>query len=176
MHKYANNEATSRWQANAQRLMKVSDSPDIQATGSGHKKFRNIATTRLHCSDNSLSSLHTSTRMHWKRHKKPKSIHTASAGRLLSWLQGESKTKNTGKVQHDRNEAGMQHNAASSTASCKMAPPDHSRHTHKPGSIQACLANATLRGNTAKQQLAPGNTVSTRSPTVLNSHQLRKCT
>jgi len=45
-----------------------------------------------------------------KLHKKPKSIHTASAGRLLSWLQGESKIKNMGEVHHDRNEAGTQHN------------------------------------------------------------------
>ena len=70
-------------------------------------------------------------------------------------------------MHHDRNEAGMRHNTISSTASCKLAPPDHSRHTHKRGSIQACFANAALKGNATKRQLAPGNTVSTRSPTIL---------
>jgi len=40
--------------------------------------------------------------------------------------------------------------------------------------MQACFANATLGENTTKQQLAPGNKVSTRTPTVLQSYQLRK--
>ena len=61
----------------------------------------------------------------------------------MSWLQGESKTQTTGKMQHDTNEADMQHNT-SSTAVCKLAPVEHSRHAHKPGSIQACFANATF--------------------------------
>ncbi len=148
--------------------MEVPDSPDIQATGNGRTQSKKVATTRLHRTlGNSLSSLHTSTRMHGKIHKKPKSTHTASAGRLLSWLQGKSNTKNTGKVHYDRNDVGMQHNTTSSTASCKLPPPDHSRHAHKSGSIQACFANATLKENAAKQQLAPENTVSMRSPTVL---------
>ena len=51
-------------------------------------------------------------------HKKPKLTHTACAGRLLSWLQGNSNTKNTGKVHHDRNEACMQYNTTSGTAGC----------------------------------------------------------
>jgi len=148
--------------------MELPDSPDIQQTGNGHAQAKKAATTRLHRTlGNSLSSLHTSMRMHRKIYKKPKSTHTASAGRLRSWLQGGSNTRNTGKVQHDTDEAGMQHNTTSSTASCKLAPLDHSRHAHKPGSIQACFANATLNQNATKQQPAPGNTVSTRSPTVL---------
>ncbi len=141
--------------------MEVPDSPDIQATGNGHKQSRKAATIRLHRTGNSLPSLHTSTKMHGKIHKKPR-----CAGRLLPWLQGENKTKNTGKVHHDRNEAGMQHKKTGRTASCKLAPPDHSRHTHKPGSIQACFANATVTGNATKQQLTPGNTISARSPIV----------
>ena len=167
MQKDANNEAASRWQTNAQRPTEIPDSPDIRATGNGHKQSRKVATTRLHRTGDLLSSLRTNTRMLGKIHKKPKLIHTASAGRLLSWLQGEGNTKNAGNVYHDRNEAGRQHNTTSSTTSCKLAPPDHSRHTHKPGSIQACFANATLKRNTAKQQPAPGNTVSMRSPTRL---------
>ncbi len=149
--------AASRWQTDAQRPTEVLDSPDIHATGNGRTQSKKVATTRLHRTlGNSLSRLHTSTRMHGKIHKKPKPTHTASAGRLLSWLQGKSNTKDTGKVQYDRNDAGMQHNSTSSTASCKLPPPDHSRHAHKPGSIQACFANATLKENAPKQQLAPG--------------------
>ncbi len=75
----------------------------------------------------------------------------------------ESKTRTTGKMQHDTDEADMQH----STASCKSAPLDHSKHAHKPGSIQACFANAALNQNATKQQPAPGNTVNAKSPTVL---------
>ena len=105
--------------------------------------------------------------MHGMIHKKPKSTHTSSAGRLLSWLQVNSNTKNTGKVHHDRNDAGMQHNTTSSTAGCKLPPPDHSRHVHKPGSIQAWFASATLKEAAAKQQLASGNKASTRSLKVL---------
>ncbi len=141
--------------------MEVPDSPDIQATGNGHKQSRKAAMTRLHRTGNSLPSLHTSTKMHGKIHKKPR-----CAGRLLPWLQGENKIKNTGKVHHDRNEAGMQQKTTSSTASCKLAPPDHSRYTPKPGSIQACFAHATVTGNATKQQLTPGNTISARSPIV----------
>jgi hypothetical protein len=146
---------------------KKPDSPDIQATGNGHTQSKKVSTIRLCCNlGNSRSSLHTSTRMHGRIHKKPRSIHTASAGRLLSWLQGESTTKTTDKVHHDRNEADMQHNTRDTT-SCKLARSDHSRHTHEPGSIQACFAKATLKGNATRQQLAPGNAVSTRSPIVL---------
>ena len=73
------------------------------------------------------------------------------------------------KVHHDRDEAGMQRNTTSKTASCKLAPSDHIKHAHEPGSysIQAYFANATLKQSAAKQQLAPGNTVNMRSPTVL---------
>ncbi len=48
-----------------------------------------------------------------------------------------------------------------------MAPLDRSGNAHKPGSIQACFATATLKQNATKQQPTPGNTVSTRSPTLL---------
>jgi len=161
--------AASRWQTNAQRPMELPDSPDNQARGNGLAQAKKAATTRLHRAvGNSLSSLHTSMKTHRKIYTKPKSTHTASAGRLLSWLQGGSNTRNTGKVQHDSDEAGMQRDTTrpSSTASCKLAPLYHSRHAHKPGSVQACFANATLKQNATKQQPAPGNTVSTRSPTL----------
>ena len=162
-----NNEAASRWHRNAQKPKEIPDSPDIQVAGNGHRQSRKVATTRLHPNlSNSRSSLHTSTKMHGKIHKKPRSIHAASAGRLMSWLQGESRTKTTDKVHHDRNEAGMQH-STSGTASCKLACSDHSRHTQNPGSIQACFANAAPKQNAAKQQLAPENAVSTETPTVL---------
>ena len=81
--------------------------------------------------------------------------------------KGKNKTKNTGKVHHDRNEAGTQHNKTISTASCKLATHDHSRQAHQPGSIQACFANAAAKENAAKQQLAPGNAVCTNSLTLL---------
>ena len=122
IHNDANHEAASRWQSKAQRPMEVPDSPDIPATGSGHSK--KAATIRLHRTlGNSLSGLHTSTRIHGKIHKKSKSIRTASTGRLMSWLQGKCNTQNTGKVHYDRNEAGMQHDKTSNTASCKLVPP-----------------------------------------------------
>ena len=89
-------------------------------------------------------------KMHGKIHKKSKSTHTASAARLLFWLQGNTNAKTTGKVHHDRNDGAMQHNT-SSTAGCKMPPFDHSRHVHKPESIQACFANTTLKENAAQQ-------------------------
>jgi len=130
--------AASRWQTNAQRLMELPDSPDNQARGNGYAQAKKAATTRLHRTvGKSLSSLHTSMKTHRKIYKKPKSTHTASAGCLLSWLQGGSNSKNTGKVQHDINEAGMQQDTTtpSSTASCKLAPLDHSRHAHKPSSV-----------------------------------------
>ena len=72
VHKDVNNEAASRWQTNAQRPMKVPDSPDIQATRNGHKQSRKAATTMLHRTGNSLPSMHTSTKMHGKIHKKPR--------------------------------------------------------------------------------------------------------
>ncbi len=91
--------AANRSQMNAQSPVEVPHSPDAQATGNRHTKLK---TARLHStSSNSLSSMHTSTKTHGKIHKKPKSIHTASAERLLSWLQGNSNNKNTGKVHHD---------------------------------------------------------------------------
>ncbi len=164
--------AASRWQTNAQRPMELPDSPDNQARGNGLAQAKKAATTRLHRAvGNSLSSLHTSMKTHRKIYTKPKSTHTASARRLLSWLQGGSNTRNTGKVQHDSDEAGMQQDTTrpSSTTSCKLAPLCHSRHAHKPGSVQACFANATLKQNATKQQPAPGNTVSTRSPTLRKS-------
>ena len=52
------------------------------------------------------------------------------------------------------------------TASYKLAPLDHSRHTHQPGGIQACFANAILDRNATKQQPAPENAVSTQSLTM----------
>ncbi len=163
--------AASRWQTNAESPMEVPGSPDIQATGNRHTQSK---TARLRRTlGNSLSSLHTSTKLHGKIHKKPKSTHTASTGRLLSWLHGNSNTKNTGKVHHDRNEAGMQYNTTSGTAGCKLPPPDHSRHSHKPGSIQAYFANVNLKESAAKQQLAPGNKVSARSPIVLQKPPAR---
>ena len=154
--------------------MEIPDGSDVQATGTGHTQSSKVATNRLHRKlGNSLSSLHTSIRMRGNIHKKPKSTHTASAGRLLTWLQGNSNNnKDIGKVHYDTNNAGIQHNTTSSTASCKL-PPDHSRHAHKPGSIQACFANAAAKENAAKQQLAPGNAVSTSSLTLLKSHQPR---
>ena len=119
--------AASRWQLNAQRPVTVPDSSAIQATGTGHTQSKKVATTRLPLTlGNSMSSLHTSTRMHGKMHKKPKSTLTASAGNL-SWLQGKSNTKSTANMHHDRNEAGMQHNAPSRTASCKCPPPPKSQ-------------------------------------------------
>jgi len=167
MHQHANNETASRWHTKTQRPMEIPDSPGIQATGNGQTQSKRVSTIRLHRNlGNPRSSLHTSTRMHGKIHKKPKPIHTASAGRLLSWLQGESNTKTADKVHHDKNEAGMQHNT-SGTTSCKLAHSDHSRHTHEPGSIQACFAKAPLKGDATRQQLAPGNAVSTETPTVL---------
>ena len=173
MHQHANNETASRWHTNTQRPMEIPDSPGIQATGNGQTQSKRVSTIRLHRNlGNPRSSLHTSTRMHGKIHKKPKPIHTASAGRLLSWLQGESNTKTADKVHHDKNEAGMQHNT-SGTTSCKLAHSDHSRHTHEPGSIQACFAKAPLKGDATRQQLAPGNAVSTETPTVSKSHQPR---
>ncbi len=165
----------NNWPIRAQRPMEVPESPDIQATGNGHKQSKKATTTRLHRTGNSLSSLHTSTRMHRKIHKKSALIHAANAVRLLSWLQGESTTKDTGKVGHERNEAGMQHNTTSSTASCKLAPPDCSRHTHQPGSIQACFANATHTGNATKYQQAPGSTVSRRSLMILQKPPAKEC-
>ena len=159
--------AASRWQTNAQSPMEVPDSPEIQATGNRHTKSKTARLHRTLC--NSLSSLHTVTKMHGKIHKKPKSTHTANAGRLLSWLQGNSNIKNAGKMHHDRNDIGMQHNTTSNTAGCKLPPPDHNRHAHKPGSIQACFANAALKENAAKKQLAPGNAFSTSSPTLLQN-------
>ena len=69
-------------------------------------------------------------------------------------------------MQHDTDKADIQHNTRS-TASCKSEPLNHSKHAHKPGSIQACFANATLNQNATKQQPAPGYTVITKSPTVL---------
>ena len=169
MHQHASNESASRWHTSAQRPMEMPDSPDIQARGNGQTQSKKVSASRLHCNlGNSLSSLHTSTRMHGKIHKKPKSIHTASAGRLLSWLQGASITNTKDKVHHDRNEAGMQHHT-SSAASCKLACSDHSRPTHEPSSIQACFAKASLTGNTTRQQLTLGNTVSTSSTTALQN-------
>ena len=159
--------AASRWQTTAQRPMEIPDGSDIQATGTGHTQASKVATHRLHRKlGNSLSSLHTSMRMRGKIHRKPKSTHTASAGRLLTWLQGKSNNKDAGKVHYDTNNAGTQHNTTSSTASYKL-PPNQNRHAHKPGSIQACFANAAAKENAAKQQLAPGNTVSTNSLTLL---------
>ncbi len=169
MHQHANSESANRWHTSAQRPMAIPDSPDIQERGNGQTQSKKVSTIRPHRNlGNSLSSLHTSTRMHGKIHKKPKLIHTASTGRLLSWLQGGSNTNTKDKVHHDRNEAGMQHNT-SSIASCQLAHSDHSRHTHEPGSIQACFAKAPLKGNTIRQQLAPGVTVNTSSPTALQN-------
>ncbi len=138
----------------------------IQATRNGHAQARR-APTRLHSTlSDSRPGLHTSMYLHKTLYKKPKLTHAASTGRLMSWLQGASKTKITGKLQHDTDEADMQHNT-SGTASCKLAPLGHSRHAHMPGSIQACFADATLNRTAAKQQPAPGYTVITKSPTVL---------
>ena len=124
MHKDADHEASSRWQTNAQRPMEVFDSPDIQATRNGHTQSKKVATARLRRTlGNSLFSLHTSTKLHGKTHKKPNLTHTTSTRRLLSWLQGVSNTKNTGKVHYDRHDAGMQHHTTSNTASCKLPPP-----------------------------------------------------
>ncbi len=168
MHTDAIRGTASTWQRNTQSPIKIPDSPGIQATGSRHTQSKKVATTQIHRTlGKSLSSLHTSMRMHGKIHKKLKPTQTASTGRLLSWLQGESNTSNTGEVHHDREEAGVQHNTTSGTASCKPAVPDHSKHAHKPGSIQADFANAILKENATKQQLAPENTVNTRSPTAL---------
>ena len=62
--------AASRWRTNAQSPIEVPDSPDAQATENRHT---NSQTARLHrASGNSLSSLHTSTKMHGRIHKKPK--------------------------------------------------------------------------------------------------------
>ena len=166
-HTDAIHEKASTRQTNTQSAMEVPDSPGTRATGSRHTQSEKVATTRIHSTmGKPLSSLHTSMRMHGKIHKKLKLTQTASTGRLLSWLQRESSTTKSGKLHHERDEAGMQH-STSGTTSCKPAAPDHSKHTYKPGSIQACFANATLKGNAAKQQLAPGNTVSMRSPTRL---------
>ena len=66
MHTDVNNEAASRWQTNAHRTMEAPDSPDIQATGNGHKQSRKAAATGLHRTGNSLPSLHTSTKKAWK--------------------------------------------------------------------------------------------------------------
>ena len=62
--------------------------------------------------------------------------------------------------------AGMQHNTINNAASYKLPPPDHKRHAHKSGSIQACLANAILKEDATKQ-VASGNTVNTSSSTAL---------
>ena len=103
--------ATSRWQTNAQRPMEIPDGSDVQATGTGHTQSKKVATNRLHHKlGDLLSSLHTSMRMRGKIHNKPKSTHTASAGRMLTWLQGKSNSKDTGKVHYDTNNAGIQHN------------------------------------------------------------------
>ena len=65
--------AESRWQTNAQRPMKIPDSPDIQATENGHAQAKKAATTKLHCTlGKSLFSLHTSMKTHSKIYKKPK--------------------------------------------------------------------------------------------------------
>ncbi len=116
--------AASRWQTNAQRPMELPDSPDTQATGNGHTQAKKAATTRLHRTlGNSLPSLHTSMKTHRKIYKKPKSTHTASAGSLLSWLQGGSDTRNTGKVQHDIDEAGMQQKHNKQYSKLQVGPP-----------------------------------------------------
>jgi len=60
---------------------------------------------------------------HRKIYKKPKSTHTASAGSLLSWLQGGSDTRNTGKVQHDIDEAGMQQKHNKQYSKLQVGPP-----------------------------------------------------
>ena len=101
--------AASRWQTNAQRPMEIPDSPGIQATKNGHAQARKAATTRLHSTlGNSRPNLHTSMNTHRKLYKKPKLTHTASKGRLMSWLQGECKTRTTGKMQHDVDDFDMQ--------------------------------------------------------------------
>ena len=48
MHQHASSESASRWHTNAQRPMKIPDSPDIQATGSGHTQSKKVSTIRLH--------------------------------------------------------------------------------------------------------------------------------
>ena len=69
-------------------------------------------------------------------------------------------------MHYDTNVAGMQHNTTNDAASHKLPPPNHKRHAHKSGSIQACLAKATLKQDATKQ-LAPGNTVNASSLTAL---------
>ncbi len=168
MHTDAIHETASTRQTNTQSPMEP-DSPGTQATGSRDTQSKKVATTQIHYTlGKSLSSLHTSMRMHGKIHKKLKPTQTASTGRLLSWLQGESNTVTSGKLHHDRDEAGMQHNTSGTTRR-KPAAPDHSKHTHKPGSIQAYYATATLNKNATKQQLAPENIVSPRSRTTLQN-------
>ncbi len=73
-------------------------------------------------------------------------------------LQGKSNTKDTGKVRYGTNVAGMQHDTTNDAASCKVPPPppDRSRHAHKAGSRQACLANATLKNNATRQLVPEG--------------------
>ena len=83
--------AASRWQTNVQSPMVVPGSPDIQATGNRHTQSK---TARLHrTSGNSLSSLHTSTKMHGKIHKKPKSTRTAAQEDCCHGCKGTATAK-----------------------------------------------------------------------------------
>ena len=91
---------------------------------------------------------------------------TTLKGNAARLLQGKSNTKDTGKVHYDTNNAGMQHDTTNNAASYKLPPPDHTRHAHKSGSIQACLGNAILKEDATKQ-VAPRNTVNTSSSTAL---------
>ena len=84
MHQHANMKLQAGGTQTLKRPMKIPDSPGIQATGNGQTQSKRVSRSRLHRNlGNPQSSLHTSTRMYGKMHKKPKSIHTASAGRLL---------------------------------------------------------------------------------------------
>jgi len=72
-------------------------------------------------------------------------------------------------VQHDIDEAGMQQDTTrpSSIASCKLAPLDHSRHAHNPGSMLVCAYKHAL-------SMQPLNKMQQKSSQHLEVQSVRK--
>ena len=167
---FAKSIAASKWQLNAQRLMKVPDSPDIQAAGTGHTECRQVATHRLPSPWATQCPACPPTRECMARCTRNQSRHLQQAQEIYPGCKGKATPKAQPNMHHDRDEAGMQHNATSTTASCKFdSPPPPPSHAQQQGRVQACFAHATLGENATEQELAPRNKVSTRSLTVLQN-------
>ena len=153
--------------------MKLPDSPDNIARGNrnGHAEAKKAATTRLHRTRGNTqkpASLHKNMKTQNEKHI---GSHAGNETHRIQGAQdgycpGCKDAATPGRVHHDIAETDMQQDTtrSSSTASCKVAPLDHGRHTHKPGSIQVCFVDAALKDVAPTQQSVPRSTASKESP------------